>query len=338
MKKRILIVDFEEQFVEELRSSLRNENFELVTATDGTQALRIFDSQTPDLVLTTALLPKLNGFELCRKITSGELGEIRPVIMYSAIYKADKYRKEAIAGCGALEFLDTPISKSQLMKVIDLAFSEIPAGKNGGTTTSPARLVSAVGLANQPRPQVSNETEDLLGINELFSIEPERLPKNTLLEREAAVLESMMPEPSALISNIDSSEIDAAVDAFRMDIDVDHELRQRDQMLAKRFEEQLLRDGQTILEFESSQGNPGAGISENLSGSELEELVLDGGLSEEPDAMVTSTASRQENRPETTAGTLAPEFSPRPKKNWWPLLTAVVLAGLACLIVWLVLR
>jgi hypothetical protein len=47
-------------------------------------------------VLTAALLPKLNGFELCKKITSGQLGDVRPVVMYSAIYKAEKYRKEAI--------------------------------------------------------------------------------------------------------------------------------------------------------------------------------------------------------------------------------------------------
>ena len=44
-----------------------------MTAVDGQQALSVFETAKPDLVLTEALLPKLNGFELCKKITKGEL-------------------------------------------------------------------------------------------------------------------------------------------------------------------------------------------------------------------------------------------------------------------------
>src|SRR3972149_8581262 len=114
MPKKILVVDYEPNSIEDIQEILKGESFSLLIASDGQQAVQSFMKNVPDLVLTAALLPKLNGFELCRKITSGHLGETRPVIMYSAIYKAEKYRKEAIFGCGAIDFLEKPIPKWQL--------------------------------------------------------------------------------------------------------------------------------------------------------------------------------------------------------------------------------
>ena len=118
MNKTILVVDYEQKSLDEIRGLFRDEQFDLLTASDGTQALEIFEKKIPDLVMTAALLPKLNGFELCKKIVSGQHGEVRPVIMFSGIYKAEKYRKEAIVGCGAVDFLEKPLAKWQLLKVV----------------------------------------------------------------------------------------------------------------------------------------------------------------------------------------------------------------------------
>src|SRR5215510_12078946 len=128
MNKTILVVDYEQKSLDEIRGLFMDEQFDLLTASDGTQALEIFEKRTPDLVMTAALLPKLNGFELCKKIVSGQHGEVRPVIMFSGIYKAEKYRKEAIVGCGAVDFLEKPLAKWQLMKVVKGLFNEIPLG------------------------------------------------------------------------------------------------------------------------------------------------------------------------------------------------------------------
>lgn len=124
MQKTILIADFEQEPSEALRQILLSEGFLVLTASDGQQALAVFEAAKPDLVLTEALLPKLNGFELCKKIARGEALDVRPVIMYSAIYKGEKYQREAIDGCGAFEFLDKPIPKWQLLKSVRTAFSE----------------------------------------------------------------------------------------------------------------------------------------------------------------------------------------------------------------------
>src|SRR5215470_8422674 len=131
MKKTILVVDYEQKSLDEIQQVFKDEPFDLLMAFDGIQALQIFEQKCPDLVMTSALLPKLNGFELCKKIVSGQHGEVRPVIMFSGIYKAEKYRKEAIIGCGAVDFLEKPLAKWQLLKAVKALFSEIP-GSGGG--------------------------------------------------------------------------------------------------------------------------------------------------------------------------------------------------------------
>ena len=182
MAKKILIVDYERNSIEYIQDILKEEDFSLLTASDGQQALHTFENNIPDLVLTAALLPKLNGFELCKKITSGQLGEVRPVVMYSAIYKAEKYRKEAIFGCGAIDFLEKPIPKWQLMKVIKTAFSEIP-GRRGlrtrGWLISRMSLMNPAGVAEViPVEQPFGQSEeDLLDVEALFEEEKSALSR-----------------------------------------------------------------------------------------------------------------------------------------------------------------
>ena len=165
MQKTILIVDFEQESSEELQQILRGEDFLVVTAADGHQALTVFEATKPDLVLTEALLPKLNGFELCKKITAGELRDVRPVIMYSAIYKGEKYQKEAVSGCGAFEFLDKPIPRWQLLKSVRSAFQDRPK-PDQVTQPPPGAAPGSPSLAGQT--QTPRDAGDLLGVDSLF--------------------------------------------------------------------------------------------------------------------------------------------------------------------------
>ena len=168
MQKTILIVDFEQESCEELQQILQSEAFQVLTAVDGQQALSVFEASMPDLVLTEALLPKLNGFELCKKITNGELQHVRPVIMYSAIYKGEKYQKEAVTGCGAAEFLDKPIPKWLLLKAVRAALSE-PPSKKAATENLPKEagvILSAGTVAEKP----AQDSGDPLEVDALFDL------------------------------------------------------------------------------------------------------------------------------------------------------------------------
>jgi two-component system, OmpR family, response regulator RegX3 len=64
----VLVVEDEASFVEALTIGLRREGFEVVVATDGAQALEMFDSVLPDLVLLDVMLPKISGIDVCRQL------------------------------------------------------------------------------------------------------------------------------------------------------------------------------------------------------------------------------------------------------------------------------
>ena len=77
----ILIVEDEESYVEALRSGLSREGFLVKVARDGAEAISLFDSTRPDLVLLDVMLPKVSGLEVCRRIRSQSAV---PIIMVTA--------------------------------------------------------------------------------------------------------------------------------------------------------------------------------------------------------------------------------------------------------------
>lgn len=338
MSKKILIVDYERSSIEYIQDILKEEDFSLLTVSDGQQALHTYQHNVPDLVLTAALLPKLNGFELCKKITSGQLGVARPVVMYSAIYKAEKYRKEAIFGCGAIDFLEKPIPKWLLMKVIKTAFSEIPASgvKDEGVVDFPNVLDEAAGMVSTTpveRP-VGQSDEDLLDVESLFEV-----GKSSLASKKAdqkLTLHSSAPASatlnSSLIAAIETEEIDAALDAFR--IDLEKEVNLREEKRAQEIEEELSLKEETILEFEGAQeatsNQPPVRAQDSSADSfELDEISLDLQTvkeqipSQEPDQPTSLSESidlKKEGKYLPSFGTTKPEGF----HYWIPLMMLLV--------------
>ena len=64
----VLVVEDEASFVEALTIGLRREGFDVVVATDGAQALDMFDDVRPDIVLLDVMLPKISGIDVCRQL------------------------------------------------------------------------------------------------------------------------------------------------------------------------------------------------------------------------------------------------------------------------------
>ncbi|MCI0422552.1 MAG: response regulator [Acidobacteria bacterium] len=329
MQKTILIVDFEQESVKELQQVLKSEDFLVLTASDGNQALSVFEAELPDLVLTEALLPNLNGFELCKKIASGELREVRPVIMYSAIYKGEKYQKEAVSGCGALEFLDKPIPKWQLLKAIRTALSAIPLGKTS-VDTDLQQNVRVLSLNEPAKNSLAGDAGNVLEVDSLFEEaqspvrEPARAPAAETFILEAPVAES---KPS-LMPSIDSKEIDAALDAVR--IDLHQEVRQRDELLARQFEQELHQGGQSILEFEAASAS-GAEVTGPPGGQSQSDFELDEVL---PQIAASTAATSTERATASTFGSPSFSIKPAASRNWLPILILILLALLAGAFFW----
>lgn len=116
-KKKILLIDFDQEFLKFLSRALTDEGFEIVTATDGLSGFERFSESHPDLVIMEAMLPKFHGFELCSRITSHPTKKA-PVIIITGIYKDSVYKTEALRSLGASAFFEKPINLEVLLSNI----------------------------------------------------------------------------------------------------------------------------------------------------------------------------------------------------------------------------
>ena len=78
---KILIVDDDKNISELLRIYMDKEGFETVSAFDGQEALALFEAEQPDLVLLDVMMPKMDGWQVCREIRRTSQ---TPVIMLTA--------------------------------------------------------------------------------------------------------------------------------------------------------------------------------------------------------------------------------------------------------------
>lgn len=106
----ILVVEDDERMRELLNDYLERENYRVVEAADGEQALRIFDTAKPDLVILDLMLPLLNGWEVCSSIRrSSEV----PIIMLTA--RAEDEDKLRGFDLGADDYVTKPCSPKVLV-------------------------------------------------------------------------------------------------------------------------------------------------------------------------------------------------------------------------------
>jgi len=110
---RILIVEDDPATVELMEAQLHGEGYSVDSVRDGEEALQRVSQARPDLVLLDIMLPKKNGFEVCKEIKSGEETRAIPVIMVTAL-KDMESRVKGIAA-GADDFLSRPMDKSELL-------------------------------------------------------------------------------------------------------------------------------------------------------------------------------------------------------------------------------
>jgi len=115
--KKILIVDDRPEVVELVRVTLEGEDYQIVDASDGKEALKKVRLEKPDLVLLDVVMPKMDGFEVCRKLKKDPETQEIPIIMLTA--KAQKVDKEKGRQVGASDYITKPFSPSALLTKIE---------------------------------------------------------------------------------------------------------------------------------------------------------------------------------------------------------------------------
>ena len=111
MERRILIVEDEKNIVDILRFNLQREGYATLEAYDGDEGLRLAVEENPDLILLDLMLPKRDGFAVCKGVR--EAGRNTPVIMLTA--REEESDKVLGLEIGADDYITKPFSMRELL-------------------------------------------------------------------------------------------------------------------------------------------------------------------------------------------------------------------------------
>ena len=114
--ERVLIVDDDRVIQELLRVNLELEGYEVATASDGEEGLARFEEFRPRLVLLDIMMPKLDGWQVARRLTATEAGRGVPIVVLSA--RAQDADVERGSEIGVAAYVTKPFDPIRLLDMI----------------------------------------------------------------------------------------------------------------------------------------------------------------------------------------------------------------------------
>jgi len=110
---KVLIVDDNKENIDLIAYFLKPQNYELITAVDGIEALEKVESGQPDIILLDIMLPKMDGFQVCERLKKNKDTRAIPIIMITALKELkDKIRSLEV---GADDFISKPFENVELL-------------------------------------------------------------------------------------------------------------------------------------------------------------------------------------------------------------------------------
>ena len=114
--KKILIVDDEPDILEFLQYNLRKEGYAVVTAADGTQAIKMAEREKPNLILMDIMMPELDGVETCRVLRSRKEFNDTPIAFLTA--RDEDFSQITALDVGGDDYITKPIKPRVLISRI----------------------------------------------------------------------------------------------------------------------------------------------------------------------------------------------------------------------------
>ncbi len=115
-KKRLLLVEDEMDLAEMVKMRLEDNSYDVLTAYDGQEALDKARKEKPDLIILDLMLPKIDGYKVCRMLKFDEKYKAIPIIMFTArAQEADKKLAEEV---GADAYITKPFEPQALLDKI----------------------------------------------------------------------------------------------------------------------------------------------------------------------------------------------------------------------------
>jgi DNA-binding response OmpR family regulator len=124
---RILIVDDDPRIRDTLAQPLSASGYEVASAADGEEALRLIEMQRPDLMILDVMLPGIDGFQVCRELRAWErLSGLPPVPVIFLTVRDDFSSEETGFGAGADDYVAKPFSVPALLARVRLRLPNAP--------------------------------------------------------------------------------------------------------------------------------------------------------------------------------------------------------------------
>jgi len=108
---RILVVEDDRAILRGLKDNLEYESYEVLTAMDGAQGYELIQEHGPDLIILDLMMPKMNGYELCRRVRSE--GIATPILMLTA--RSEEVDRVQGLDLGADDYVTKPFSVPELL-------------------------------------------------------------------------------------------------------------------------------------------------------------------------------------------------------------------------------
>lgn len=175
--EKILIVEDDLQIQTLIRDYVNASGYIAVTASDGEEALQKFESEKPHLALLDIIVPKIDGFELCRKIRNESN---IPIIMLSS--KKEDTDKVLALGLGADDYIEKPFSPRVLIAKIQSQFRRV--NELSGTPASDTLKIKDLEIDIKARTVTVKNVNIPFSVKEFEILHYLMVNKNQALSRE----------------------------------------------------------------------------------------------------------------------------------------------------------
>ncbi|MDD5004901.1 MAG: response regulator transcription factor [Candidatus Omnitrophica bacterium] len=127
-KKKILVVDDEKELVKLLAFNLSIAGYDVISAKSGIEALEICENEKPSLIILDIMLPRIDGWEVCRRLKQNTRTRHIPIIMLSALSEVDDKLKGFYLGID--DYITKPFSPRELVVRIKRVLVRIESRSN----------------------------------------------------------------------------------------------------------------------------------------------------------------------------------------------------------------
>lgn len=119
-QKKILVIDDEGDILKFARTRLEASGYRVLTLNSGNRAVEFAEYQKPDLILLDIMMPRENGYNVCRRLKANKATSSIPVVLFTAQYLSEECVKADAEEVGAADYIFKPYDAQTILAKIKL--------------------------------------------------------------------------------------------------------------------------------------------------------------------------------------------------------------------------